>query len=172
MLKDKLNTVKYKVRSFSKAVECTKNVINYGNKIVRDRKLITTVEGDIKVYLSDDYVATVCGDLTGPAAFAFPTEREIYINTAMAKMPRGYANAIMCHEIGHIVLEHRPGATYAADNAACKGPGFDIELEADAYAQDRGYDMLGALQWLMTHGYYGDTVKARLAALAKRKFGK
>lgn len=166
-----LNTLKYQYRSFMKAVEVTKTSVEHASKIVRNRKLIATVEDGIKVYLSDDYVGTVCGDLTTAVAFAFPTEREIYINTPMTKLPRIYANAIIAHEIGHIVLKHNPGATYAMDNAMCKGQGFDIELEADKYAQDRGYDMIGALHYLARHGYHGKTVETRIKALAKARFG-
>ena len=166
-----LNNLKYQLRSFKKAVEVTKTSIHYGSKTVRNRKLIATLEHNIKVYLSDDYVGTICGDLTTAAAFAFPTEREIYINTPMTKLPRIYANAVIAHEVGHIVLEHNPGVTYAADNAACRGQGFEIELEADKYAQDRGYDMIGALHYLARNGYYGKTVETRIKALAKARFG-
>ena len=166
-----LNKLKYQFRSFKKAVEVTKTIIDHQSKIIRNRKLIATLEHDIRVYLSDDYVGTICGDLTTAAAFAFPTKREIYINTPMTKLPRIYANAIIAHEVGHIVLKHNPGATYAADNAACKGQGFEIELEADKYAQDRGYDMIGALHYLARNGYHGKTVETRIKALAKARFG-
>lgn len=166
-----LNTLKYQFKSVKKAFETTITSTEYASKIIRNRKLVATLEHDIKVYHSDDYVGTVCGDLTTAAAFALPADREIYINTPMTKLPRGLANAIIAHEVGHIVLKHTPGKTYAADNHACKGHGFEIELEADKYAQDRGYDMIGALHHLARNGYHGKTVELRLKALAKHRFG-
>lgn len=166
-----LNNIKYKLRSMKKAVTATKTIIDYRSKIFHSRQLVAVVEAGIHVYHSDDYVGAICGDLTDAAAFAIPSKKEIYINTPMTKIPRGYANAIIAHEIGHILLEHDPGATYAADNAACKGHGFEIELEADKFAQDRGYDMIGALHHLYRHGYHGKTVEMRLKALTKARFG-
>lgn len=83
--------------------------------------------------------------MAGVALYVFGTRKEkrIVVNDSFSSLPTWVQEAIIAHECGHIEVDN--------DFIQFGEEGyFDIELQCDLFAVERGYDMLGALLYLMT----------------------
>lgn len=123
------------------------------------------------VYVSDDmvYAGTLCKP-TQPNAMVDMRESKIYVNTAFTELPEYVQNAILAHEIGHIVLNHASTHynkfTYPLQAKYGFGAGLQMELEADKYAADQGHDMKRVLEYQIREISGGRAMEKRLEQFA------
>lgn len=68
----------------------------------------------------------------------------VVVNTALLNAPKTLRDSFIFHEIGHIVLKHLETQEVLDGQRV-----LTHELEADAFAQDMGHDMVEALTTLL-----------------------
>lgn len=141
--------LKRKVKAMKKArdrIEATPD-----SKLVKhilDDEELKAVSGTgiTEIIVSDDAVLARTG-MTGIGAMCvlnpwFGT-KHIFVNTAFMKSSKSVRCAILAHEAGHINLGHLEKMN-SGNIGGFKGMKA-IEVEADNYANDRGYDIKGAM---------------------------
>lgn len=97
-----------------------------------------------------------------PMAMVVPDQPYIYVNAALLALPRSMRDGLLAHEVGHLHLEHKPPLAYTLQAYFGFGKGLELEMEADEYALELGYNPLPYLE----HIYHSGMVKSR--ALKKR----
>lgn len=122
-----------------------------GLKVEAD-KVITIDDTEMSI-LYNPYLQLLTGSLGGVAVVLNGTT-EVVIDDNYRNMSEKTQYAILCHELGHYKLGHKPGATYWRDRrkALKNNEVLPMELEADLYAANiiGPYNMINALQELGT----------------------
>lgn len=73
----------------------------------------------------------------------------IVVNQGFLNAPKDIQDTFYQHELGHMVLKHHEQTGGQSIWKRMFTKAYDrIEFEADQYAQDKGYDMIGALKFL------------------------
>ena len=104
----------------------------------------------LPIYRSNALVLAVTGAYeTEPCALVAKTG-EIYVNDAFTTLADDFKEAILSHEEGHTKMKHNTGILYPLQARFGVGIGIEYEFQADAYAQEQGKNMLGALEHLYT----------------------
>ena len=118
-----------------------------------------------KVFVCDGRCVLTGMSTRIPGALAmFTPEGEplIVINTKMMSMPESFREAVMLHEIGHLVLHKDIRVTkWSMIKRVFVEP--EMEYEADAYSQAHGGDMITALEEYTKYG--APHIKSRIKRL-------
>lgn len=119
----------------------------------------------IPLFIDDDvvYLATGCREEAN--AVADLQNRRVILNRAATKLDQKLLNALLLHEVGHIVLKHeiKNRVLYSIQSYFGFGSGLDIEYQADAYALSNGSDVLALLEFMK-----GDSINPALSKRIKR----
>lgn len=76
----------------------------------------------------------------------------IYVNQGFVDLPESMKLAILAHEEGHVHYKHsKKRLGYWSEITFGYGKALEMEMEADAYAQAKGHNMLGYLERLSEH---------------------
>lgn len=97
-------------------------------------------------------------------------DEKIIINSAFESLPSEYQEAILLHELAHIVLKHRPNRIlYPIQASVGFGYGLQIEYEADEFSTMKGAKMLETLEYLqeLQAEYDSRSVRLRIKRLRK-----
>lgn len=126
----------------------------------------STKDGNFPIFLADDfvYVNTKFKDIPQAMAVSLPCgTKEIYINTAFTHLPEGVRDAIIAHEVGHLVLNAiYNGVDKLLANTGLSNKTYLCECAADDYSVASGYNMYAALVLIR------DQFKLRSKELDKR----
>lgn len=127
---------------------------------------------NIPVFIADEFVFVTTKIRGAPSAYCVVLScgtREIYVNDMFTKLSVDHQNAVLQHEVGHLVTN----ALYTArdrllENIGLSNKCYLAECIADDYAVANGYDMLGTLITLRdTYGIGGAELDKRIARLKK-----
>lgn len=171
-----LNSIKGFVHGFKCSVkteldiiEMRKNASVFGFPSVH---VANTVDQGYPVFLADDFVFVNTKIRGLPQAYAVSLANgvnEIYVNREFAQLPEKVCEAVIGHEVGHLVLAQvytTKERTLA--NLGLSNKPYLCECAADDYSVASGYDMLGALIYLRDKcGYFGKELDKRIARLSK-----
>lgn len=138
------------VNKIKKFINQVKDLIE-AHKHMRYTPLVSTEKvEDVHVYVSDEYclgTAYLPKDVIGAFAaknlFGLPV---IIINKKCDALPEEFRNAIIQHELGHIKLGHLDNPS----KLSLIKRDLEKEFEADMYAQQQGYNMVGVLEMMKT----------------------
>jgi hypothetical protein len=117
--------------------------------VLSEECLIGETAGGNMVILSDEVLKRYGIDWYTPSAAAFKfivddiDTHIVVVNRSFLARPDWFKDAVYAHEDGHIALGHVGQGEYSQPTE------FTIqkEIEADRYAADLGYNMLGVLEW-------------------------
>ena len=165
-----LNKVKGFIHHINEAIKVEVDII----ELKKSAKVIgfpsthvgNTRDQGYPIFVADTYVFAQTKTRGVPQAYAVSLIngiKEIYVNTEFTQLPEQVRDAIITHEVGHLVL----GALYTAKERILADLGlsdkaFLAECAADDYAVSAGFDMYGALVLLR------DQFKFRSKELDKR----
>ena len=112
-----------------------KAIDRIGGYDIKPDKTVTI--DDTEMYVSyNPYLQLFTGSLGGIAVVLNGTTN-VYTDNHFRNMSKDTQYAVLCHEMGHYKLEHKPDATYKFDRIKTiylDNSVLDIELEADEYA--------------------------------------
>lgn len=123
------------------------------------------------IFVSDTFVFAQTKTRGFPQAYAISLingVKEIYVNTEFTLLPEEIRDAIITHEVGHLVLD----AIYTAKERILTDLGFSnkaylAECAADDYAVTSGYDMYKALVHLRDNYHLNNPeMEKRIARLS------
>lgn len=129
-------------------------------------KHIGTFHG-YELYRDDIPVLAYTGAYSYEPNAIFINEK-IIINSAFESLPSEYQEAILFHELGHLVLKHRPNRVlYPIQAKLGFGQGLRLEYEADEFSTMKGAKMLQALEYLceLGGGYDNRVIRLRIKRL-------
>lgn len=149
-------------KKLKRILELYKNY-SIGNYHVTDGPVISGVQ----TFVSDELVHHYTG-LIGPNMIVL--DGLVMVNSPLLAKPLKYIETLIAHEVAHIELNHvdivrKTGisqTTYRHQVDFGFGIGHQVELEADAHAFNRGFDMREFLK-----DQHGFGIRKRIKALNK-----
>jgi Zn-dependent protease with chaperone function len=103
--------------------------------------------GNYVIFHNNKLVLAMTGNYSHEPGIVCTTERQILVNDAFLKFPEDVQQAFICHEQGHLELEHTRPFLYILQILLGFGKGMEMEYEADKYSFEKGYNMLKAVEY-------------------------